>query len=136
MKFGNIKDIKGDILFRCRVEGDSMLPLIKNGDIIRFKRVLSLEKGDIIIYKSWNDKVVCHRLVNINNKYILTKGDNCWYNDFRINKNSVIGKVINIKQQRYKKLLTILSKMNILKLYNKGGLLWKRLNERNQLLRR
>lgn len=127
MKFGKIKNIKGNVYFRCKVTGNSMLPLIKNNDIIKFKTKFYLEEGDIIIYKSFNGNIVCHRVINIG-RYILTKGDNCRYNDIKIKRNDIIGKVINTRYQRYKKLLTILSKMDIIRLYNKGMILWKRKN--------
>ena len=101
-----------------------MLPFIKNGDKLYFIPTKFIDTGDVVLYKSWNNKTVCHRIIKINN-YITTKGDNCRYKDIKIKRSDIIGKIINIKSQKYKKILTLLSITNILKILNKGESLWK-----------
>lgn len=118
--------------FVCSISGSSMLPLINDGEIILFEKSNIVEKGDIVLYRSWNNKKVCHRVMKIYKGNVLTKGDNCKYNDLLITKENILGRAVNLKYQKYKKVLTILSKMNILKLTNKGGILWKKENGKNQ----
>ncbi len=66
-----------------------------------------VKKGDIISYNS-GDVIVTHRIVEINDEEIITKGDANNANDEPIKKNEVIGKVIYVGKRfgRIKKVIT------------------------------
>lgn len=55
----------------------SMEPTYKVGSIIYYEQVESdeLKKGDVITFNEKNNKMVSHRIVNIDNGLIETKGD-------------------------------------------------------------
>jgi len=55
----------------------SMEETYKVGSVIYYKKVLKedLKVGDVITYKDYNNDIVSHRIVSINNDFIKTKGD-------------------------------------------------------------
>lgn len=55
----------------------SMEPTYKTGSVIYYKKVdySELKKDDVITYELSNGKLVTHRIVNIDNELIETKGD-------------------------------------------------------------
>lgn len=55
----------------------SMEPTYKIGSVIYYKKVSQkeLKKGDVITFTTKNNKMVSHRIVNIDNGSIETKGD-------------------------------------------------------------
>lgn len=73
----------------------SMSPTIEKGDIVVVKIGEQVEKNDIITYKSEN-AIITHRLMEINDEYIIAKGDNNNTQDKAITMDSVIGKVVFI----------------------------------------
>lgn len=81
-----------------RVEGTSMYPAIKPGDIVFTDNKINLgdlRDGDIIVFVAEGDFVV-HRLHKKNGK-IFTKGDNNPEKDKNyLNNKTLIGKVIKI----------------------------------------
>ena len=71
----------------------SMEPSIKIGDIVVVKRANTLPRvGDIIAYKS-SGLVVLHRVINVSNDKIITKGDANNAPDNPITRNQVIGQL-------------------------------------------
>ena len=87
-------DKKGWI--QLTVHGDSMLPTIKDSDMVTVERCEQYKIGDIVAYYTIIDnniKIVVHRVVFARKTYVLAKGDN---NDFidplKISLNTVIGK--------------------------------------------
>jgi len=64
------------------VKGESMLPVLREGDIVfTYKPSPSeIRVGDVIVYKAYSNKLIIHRVVDVkivNNKYYyVTKGDN------------------------------------------------------------
>ena len=63
------------ILFIGVVEGPSMMPTLYNGDLIIGLRNTEIQKGDIIVF--WRDgKLIVHRVIEMKNCLIITKGDN------------------------------------------------------------
>lgn len=76
------------------VSSNSMYPTLKKGDLIIIKlKNDNYIVGDIITYKD-NDMYTTHRLVEINSKGYVTKGDSNNTSDPIINKEKIIGKVI------------------------------------------
>ncbi len=91
------------------VEGYSMFPLLREGDIVfAYKPDPSdLHVGDIVIYRGVNSELVIHRIVDIRDvngiKYYVTKGDNNNAPDYfqfegkpGITYNRIEGKVLEI----------------------------------------
>lgn len=73
----------------------SMQKTINVGDAVLIKLNGNYEVGDIVTYKNGND-FITHRVVSIDDDYIITKGDNNNVNDNPIDKSLVVGKVIKI----------------------------------------
>lgn len=75
------------------VRTGSMRNAIKEQDIVVVKIDDEYEKGDIITYKS-NDSYITHRIVNIDDKKIITKGDANNLEDDPIELDQVVGRVV------------------------------------------
>ena len=63
------------------VRGSSMIPLLKNGDIVLLTPTTNADIGDIIVFKNDRGDLVVHRVIAIiycddNRKLYVTKGDN------------------------------------------------------------
>lgn len=59
-----------------------MLPTMPRLGICRIKQMTDYKIGDIISLETLDGKLHCHRITNINNYYVSTKGDNLeqqWY---------------------------------------------------------
>ena len=81
-----------------QVASGSMLDAIHVDDIVIVRIDNDIEKintGDIIVFKQ-DKNIITHRVIEINEKEIITKGDANNTNDEPITKDSVIGKVIKI----------------------------------------
>lgn len=78
------------------VASDSMSPAILKNSVVYVKGVKQedLREGDIIAFDTGDEKPVMHRIVEINDLEIITKGDGNDANDNPIRYNNVIGKVI------------------------------------------
>lgn len=76
------------------VQSGSMSPAIKTGDLVVVKPISKYKKGDVITFLSSNKFNVTHRIINIENKQITTKGDANKTNDQEIvNLTQILGKV-------------------------------------------
>ena len=73
----------------------SKLMYTEKGDIVIIKLGDEIREKDIITYKEEN-VFITHRIVEINEEAIITKGDNNNTEDEPINKNVVLGKVVFI----------------------------------------
>ena len=73
----------------------SMKPTIDAGDLIFIKKVdiNNLKKGDIVSFKN-DDIIATHRIVDIDDKKVVTKGDNNNIEDYPTDKSDIIGKFI------------------------------------------
>lgn len=80
------------------VASGSMSPSIKTNDIVIVKVGDNYEKGDIITYIS-NEDFVTHRVIEVDNNDVTTKGDANNTKDKPISKNNVIGRVKYILPQ-------------------------------------
>lgn len=74
----------------------SMLPAIKPSSIVLVKSDSDYNTGDVIAYKNIINKVIIHRIININNGVLTTKGDNNDFEDKLIYQNKVLGKVVRV----------------------------------------
>lgn len=134
--FGNLSKLNQLQLLKCvqernvvlqiTVYGKSMVPYIKNNDVITLSplKEKSLQIGDIVAFESLaTQKPVIHRVIHKKNGMFLMKGDNCVYSDGEISKDWMLGLVANIERNgrsanfgisRAKLLIAGLSRINIL----------------------
>lgn len=62
--------------------GESMLPTFPKLGMVKIKKSKTYKTGDIISLKTLDKKFHCHRIIEIDEKYVSTKGDNLdqqWY---------------------------------------------------------
>ena len=82
-------------LLRIKVKTDSMLPSVYPGEICWFCiKKFSPRIGDVILFEN-QGVLVCHRVLDIEGKYVITKGDNCRRPDpFTTHINNVFGVLV------------------------------------------
>ncbi len=80
-----------------------MLPLLRPGDILFFKKIKfhQTKINEIILVKKSNKEIV-HRVIYKKNNYLVTKGDHNPLSDGRTNPNDVFAKVIAVKRSNNK----------------------------------
>ncbi len=77
----------------------SMEPTYKEKSIIYYKKVEyeDIKVGDIITFKGNNDELISHRIVDVENKLFITKGDANDVNDIeKVRYEDICGRNINI----------------------------------------
>jgi len=82
-------------MLRIKVNGNSMWPFLRNGDIVIVRNV-DFEKvsvGDIVLTDIGNN-MLCHRVFSKRGNFIVTKADTFIGFDPMISKEGLIGKVI------------------------------------------
>ena len=83
------------------VKSNSMYPTLQKNDIILIKRNSDYKKGDIITYDYENNYLVTHRIIEKNNNFFVTKGDNNNSEDEKsIQLENIKGKVITILNRK------------------------------------
>jgi signal peptidase I len=75
------------------VSGNSMYPTIYDGDFLIVKQNFEKKCGDVVCFVSDNKQIV-HRIVEIKNDSVITKGDNNKYEDAAVKECQIIGKVV------------------------------------------
>ncbi len=106
----NIKSSVADTIFdiwqendkqsQLKLSGHSMTPIIKHGDWLTLKHNSNdIRVGSIIAYRR-ERKIIVHRVVKIHSKYLITKGDFNYHIDAAVEIQSVIGKVIAVKNRK------------------------------------
>ena len=93
--------LQNGIPFRFQASGFSMSPFIKNGDVITLsnssKREISM--GDVVAFiNPACDKLTIHRVVKIHANGFLMKADNSPRLDGWIEKQHILGYVINVER--------------------------------------
>lgn len=71
-----------------------MFPTLRNGQEVEIEKSNDIKLRDIVVYMQ-NGKFVIHRVIYIQNNYLITKGDYNAFNDLPICVSQVIGKVRN-----------------------------------------
>ena len=109
---------------RFKAKGLSMLPSIRNGDIVAVSPITDeITHGDIILYRSKENTPVVHRVIKKSEGGgILTKGDSSLNFDSPITNEQVLGKVIKVERRgiNIRHILgKILRKVQGLRLYSK-----------------
>jgi len=96
LKSGYCKDElsrKGTI--RIKVNGNSMWPFLRNGDIVIVRNV-DFEKVNVgdIVFTDIGSNMLCHRVFSKQGNFIVTKADTFIGFDPMVSKEALIGKVI------------------------------------------
>lgn len=80
-----------------KVSSNSMFPTIKKDDYIVIKKQKDYEIGDIITFKSKEDCLITHRIIEKYENVFITKGDNNNISDDeQVKMGVILGKVIFI----------------------------------------
>lgn len=75
----------------------SMSPTINIGDDVLIRITKDIQNGDIVVFDNkQNDNFIIHRVVQINENNVITKGDNNDATDKEILKENIIGKTLII----------------------------------------
>lgn len=84
---------------RFRAEGDSMHPVIRNGDYLQVVPCApsELRRGDVILAATARG-LTAHRIVRVSGRLIITRGDNSLRSDPPVDAASVIGRVAEVEQ--------------------------------------
>ncbi len=80
---------------RMTVNGRSMLPFIRDGDVVEIERIHSLPtRGDIVLAQCANERYVLHRVVRLEAQGFFLRGDaqEHWEGPFQ--ESDVLGKVV------------------------------------------
>lgn len=80
-------------IFTIKVDGSSMLPLIKNNDELTIIRKVTLNEGGIYLYRSSSGELIAHRLIQ--KDHLIMKGD-FEINHEVIKHEQIIGEIIAI----------------------------------------
>ena len=82
-----------------KIVGHSMVPTFYPGDTVMLEsmKMNTVSPGDIIIFEL-DENIVIHRVVDIYEDKVITKGDHNKYLDPMINVNNIIGKVVDSPQ--------------------------------------
>lgn len=79
------------------VQSGSMAPTINTGDLIIVKPTYKYKKGDIVTFLSKNKFNITHRIFEIKDNQIVTKGDANKVSDQEsVNVNQILGKVFYV----------------------------------------
>ena len=84
---------------RFRAEGDSMHPVIRDGDYVRVVPCAAseLRRGDIILAATARG-LTAHRIVRISRRGIITRGDNSLRSDPPVEVADVLGRIDEVEE--------------------------------------
>ena len=85
--------------FRLKSQGASMLPFLRPGDVVYYKRIKLHQYlvKDLVLVKK-KSRYFTHRIIYQNNRYMITKGDNNPESDGKINPDQIVGRAYQIKR--------------------------------------
>ena len=95
--YNNLPDYKAvlekDGLLVQLPSGTSMLPMLKQKkDTVVIEKLKTKPKvNDVILYQRKNNSYVLHRIIKIKNNSYVIRGDNCFYNEYDITDNDILG---------------------------------------------
>ena len=80
--------------FSIKTFGNSMYPILQNGDVITIKKInpSKIKVNDIICFQRKN-KLITHRVIYKANEKLITKGDSNPTSDGQIRTDSIVGRV-------------------------------------------
>lgn len=91
-----IKKLLLGTTIKVHVRGESMEPVLREGDIITIRKK-EYRKGDILLFIYEGKELLVHRLLKITDNYCYCKGDNSFRLE-QISKNDVLGAVEAINE--------------------------------------
>jgi signal peptidase I len=80
--------------FEITVQGVSMLPVLKHGDVITIQKQDNYRIGDILVFTYKSNELLVHRLLMIKNNKYYCKGDNALRLE-DIKHEQIVGKVLS-----------------------------------------
>jgi signal peptidase I len=80
--------------FEITVQGVSMLPVLKQGDVITIQKQGNYKIGDILVFNYKNNELLVHRLLMIKNNKYYCKGDNAFRLE-DIKSEQIVGKALS-----------------------------------------
>ena len=84
------------------VKGDSMTPLYPAlAKIIAVSARNNIDIGDIIILRYFNS-IIVHRVIFLDDKYVITKGDNNLHFDRKRSRGNILGKAVSNNKNNFK----------------------------------
>lgn len=94
-----LKLIKNQSFFPLKSQGQSMLPILQENDIVYFKKIpfSKIKVNDLIVFYQ-KKQIICHRVIYKNKNYLITKGDNTLSNYEKVTSRQVLGKVYQVKR--------------------------------------
>lgn len=84
--------------FNITVLGESMNPILYEGDIITVRPSENYYIGDIVVFYYADKELLVHRLLNIKDPYYFCKGDNAFRLE-NIKKEQILGKIVALKRE-------------------------------------
>ena len=87
--------------FRIKVSGYSMLPFIRNSDVVTISGLYnsSLDIGKVVAFIDLNvNKLTIHRIIGTNNGAYLIKGENVFNSDGWVPRENILGCVTKIER--------------------------------------
>lgn len=96
-----LQQLKKQGKFTLKTDGISMLPLLQPNDLISYRRISfkQCRINDLLMAKKGR-KILTHRIIYKNKKYLITKGDNNLQADGKIYPEQIIARVYQIKRNR------------------------------------
>ncbi|MEZ0537430.1 S24 family peptidase [Caldicellulosiruptoraceae bacterium PP1] len=88
-------------VIKVKVRGYSMLPSLKDGDMVYVQITNDFNLNDIVL-SIVGEKLIIHRIIDINGNTITMKGDNTAPENFEIIiRDNIIGKVFEINKRNF-----------------------------------
>lgn len=90
---------------RFRARGSSMQPMVRDGDVLDVWPAdsVSIDVGDIILYRSIRKGIVVHRVVGMyrqdENTTLVVKGDSVRTADPEVHESQVLGRIVSIERR-------------------------------------
>lgn len=78
------------------IRGDSMVPTLVDGEIVRVVPVRRLRRGQVLVFEDEKGLVVVHRVRKLTGASVVCQGDNRRTRDAAVRREAVIGKVTEI----------------------------------------
>ena len=89
----------------AQISGNSMFPILQDGDLIAISKNSEVRVGDIITFKT-NQVVLTHRVISKDKMY-KTKGDNSVYPEKSIDKGKIVGVAKYVIRKKTGKILEL-----------------------------
>jgi signal peptidase I len=88
---------------RFRAKGESMSPLIRNGDVVQLVPVKGkISLGDVVFYRSSYGNTIVHRVVQRRREIVITKGDSSPTPDQPVLSKQVLGRVVSVEKNGWR----------------------------------